>query len=377
MKKVGLIAAIVAALGLGASPAGAKPGDVIVGDSGTGEVLRVKPATGATSVISDDPRLVNPNDSVFGANGALFVADYGAFANTGAVFKIDPRTGQTRVLAKEDPFVQPDGLALAPNGNLFVSDLDATMDDGALFRVRVPGGNVRLTSSGGGLVDAVGVVVPPGGKPVVSGLGSPTLVRVNPRTGDQRTIADAGDGLAGEGGLTRAPRGTLYVVDNSALEAVNPRTGDVDIVATGFATNGYGLAIDFRGRVLGADNNGHEILRANPGNGDVETIADGLDFAEGLEVEPPRCGGKLATIVGTTRPDVLRGSRFDDVIHGLGKGDVIKGLKGNDRACGDKRNDKIKDTKGKNRIDCGPGKRDVAITNQKSRVRNCEKVVRR
>jgi hypothetical protein len=40
-------------------------------------------------------------------------------------------------------------------------------------------------------------------------------------------------------------------------------------------------------------------------------------------------------------------------------------------------NDRIRDAGGKNRIDCGPGKHDIAITNHKSRVRNCERLVRR
>ena len=55
--------------------AGAKPGDIIVGDSGSDEVLRVKPKTGATTLISDDVRFVDPNDTVFGPNGMIYVAD--------------------------------------------------------------------------------------------------------------------------------------------------------------------------------------------------------------------------------------------------------------------------------------------------------------
>ena len=93
---IGLVAAILAV------PAAAKPGDVIVGDADAEQVLRLKP-NGNISLISDDDRLDSPNDSVFGSNGKLYVADYDAFDPAGAVFSINPKTGKTKVLAKEDP----------------------------------------------------------------------------------------------------------------------------------------------------------------------------------------------------------------------------------------------------------------------------------
>jgi RTX calcium-binding nonapeptide repeat (4 copies) len=48
----------------------------------------------------------------------------------------------------------------------------------------------------------------------------------------------------------------------------------------------------------------------------------------------PRCFGKKATIVGTTRADQIKGTARADVIVGLGGSDVIKGLGGGDRICG-------------------------------------------
>ena len=47
-----------------------------------------------------------------------------------------------------------------------------------------------------------------------------------------------------------------------------------------------------------------------------------------------RCAGRLATIVGTNKRDVLRGTRGRDVIAGLGGNDRILGLGGNDIICG-------------------------------------------
>ncbi len=48
----------------------------------------------------------------------------------------------------------------------------------------------------------------------------------------------------------------------------------------------------------------------------------------------PRCDGRPATVVGTTRADVLRATPGDDVIAGLGGDDVIYGYGGDDVICG-------------------------------------------
>lgn len=67
----------------------------------------------------------------------------------------------------------------------------------------------------------------------------------------------------------------------------------------------------------------------------------------------------------------------DIIVGALAGGDSINARRGSDRACGGPGNDRIKATKGRNRVDCGPGKRDVAIVNRRTKVRGCERVVRR
>ncbi len=47
-----------------------------------------------------------------------------------------------------------------------------------------------------------------------------------------------------------------------------------------------------------------------------------------------RCGGRPATMVGTTGKDLLKGTRGKDVIVGLGGRDKIKGRGGKDIICG-------------------------------------------
>lgn len=50
--------------------------------------------------------------------------------------------------------------------------------------------------------------------------------------------------------------------------------------------------------------------------------------------EPPRCQGKVATVVGTSGPDELEGGAGTDVIVGLEGADVLRGLGGEDVLCG-------------------------------------------
>ena len=64
----------------------------------------------------------------------------------------------------------------------------------------------------------------------------------------------------------------------------------------------------------------------------------------------PRCAGKRATIVGTSRKDRLRGTRRADVIVALGGNDIIKGGRGNDRICAGSGNDSIAGESGNDRI---------------------------
>jgi sugar lactone lactonase YvrE len=338
---IGLVAAILAA------PAGAKPGDVIVGDADAEQVLRLKP-NGNISVISDDDRLDSPSDSVFGSNGKLYVVDYDAFDPAAAVFSINPKTGKTKVLAKEDPLIQPDGIALAPNGDLYVTDIEAN----ALFRVELPGGDVELVSDDSDLAGSIGVVAPPDGDPFVE--GADAIVQVDPISGDADPITD-GDYGAGDG-LTRSPDGTLYATDvsGSTLRSIDPVTGVDTLAAPEAFSQSYGLAFDFEGRVLVTDDN--NVWAVDPAEDTNDLLSDDFGYAEGLEVEPPKCEGRTATIVGTEGDDTIDGSPFDDVMVGLGGEDTLAGSGGDDRICGGDGGDDIDGQGGRDRCDGGKGR---------------------
>lgn len=70
---------------------------------------------------------------------------------------------------------------------------------------------------------------------------------------------------------------------------------------------------------------------------------------------PPRCAGRVATIVGTRGADVLRGTKGRDVIAGLAGNDRILGGGGNDLVCGHDGKDDLRGRGGRDRLLGGAG----------------------
>jgi hypothetical protein len=106
-------------------------GDLIVGDgfafNGTAGLIRTDPLTGARSAITENtapaggPSLVAPTGVAFGSNGDIFVADAGAFPDQGGgIIRVDPATGARSTLSENaapaggPAFVDPFGLAIEP-----------------------------------------------------------------------------------------------------------------------------------------------------------------------------------------------------------------------------------------------------------------------
>ena len=72
---------------------------------------------------------------------------------------------------------------------------------------------------------------------------------------------------------------------------------------------------------------------------------------------PRKCGGRRATILGTSRKDTIRGTCGPDVILGLGGNDTIRGLQGNDTICGGPGRDTLIGNEGNDRL-LGEGQND-------------------
>lgn len=72
-------------------------------------------------------------------------------------------------------------------------------------------------------------------------------------------------------------------------------------------------------------------------------------------VDVVRCGGQVATIVGTSGADTLVGTDGADVIAGLGGDDVVRGGDGRDTICGGAGDDKLDGDRWWDRLFGGPG----------------------
>jgi streptogramin lyase len=356
----------------------AKPGDLIVTSYNPGMVTRIDPATRHQSVISDDPKFQDPQGLSFSPSGEIFVADYGA--NT--IFRVNPKTGQTTVRSADPDLQDPQYVDMGPDRKLYVPD-DSV---GSLFRIAPGSSDAVPFSSGGQFVLPYGVEVAHDASILVADDGSKKLIRVNRATGAQHLVADTSSQDPYLAGITEAPNGIIYAsTSDPAILRINPKTGGVSTVASGgFLHSAYDVAIAPNGKLYATNYDftpgDPEVLKINPKTGAQSVVArngDKLHAAAGIEIEPPKCGGKTAMIVGSDKADHLSGSKFADVIAGLGGDDVIKGLRGNDLICAGPGDDVIRDTRGKNKIDCGPG-HDTVITNRRSRVaKNCEDVTRR
>jgi streptogramin lyase len=412
-------ATLVAVLLLSAAgSAWAAPGDVYLGDSSNGKVFRVPAGGGSAQLISSDPDFVSPNSLEFAPDGRLFVLDYGNSPGPGALLVLDPATGQATPFVSGPPFEQPDGMALAPDGSMYVTDVSVP----AIFRVDLKTAAVSTVTSGGMLAGGtLGIAVEPStGRIFVTDGSNDRILAVDPHTGAQSVFStgDPSDSTGGLAGLTRLPGGTLGAVDyyNDKVFRVDGATGLATLIANdpSLGQGSYDMTHDLDGNLIDAGgNNAAAALRFDPQTGSESTVAlnPSGSYIEGVMVEPPRCGGKIATIPGTTKSETINASPFPDVIAGLSGKDVVNGLGGDDLVCagsggdtvnggpgkdtligeggkdtlrGGKGNDTLKGGKGKDRLvggpgrdtlSCGGGKRDVAVADPNDRVRrSCEKV---
>jgi hypothetical protein len=87
---------------------------------------------------------------------------------------------------------------------------------------------------------------------------------------------------------------------------------------------------------------------------------------------PIRCGGSVATIVGTNRGERIRGTKGSDVIATIGGDDRVAGRGGDDRICTGNGSDRIRGGGGRDRIDGGPD-RDRCGPRRGNRLRRCER----
>ena len=154
--------------------------------------------------------------------------------DVGDVIKVDPKTGQQAVVSDDS----------SPGDDHFAGAYDLVLDRfGRLFVVDYKR----------------------------EGPGEGQLIRVNPATGAQ-TVASTGNFFSDPVGLALAPNGKLLVADDDAFDddtgaliEVNPNTGAQRVISSNAISSldlfedPYDVAVNRKGRVLVADQNGRVI----------------------------------------------------------------------------------------------------------------------
>jgi hypothetical protein len=99
---------------------------------------------------------------------------------------------------------------------------------------------------------------------------------------------------------------------------------------------------------------GHPILRTVAVAASAALLLSAI--AGPASAARPKCAGKVATIVGTKKGEVIKGTNKADVIVARGGHDRIYGKGGNDTICGGGGHDRIVGAGGKDLIFGGPGR---------------------
>jgi streptogramin lyase len=382
-----LAAVALVALALPAAAA-AKPGDILIGDydaavnGSEGAVFSLDGATLAVTTLAAAAPFEDPLGIALERNGSIVVADDDALPAApaaGAVLRVNPfSAGSISGVASGGPFRNPKDIAVEPSGKLIVVDPDGGSGPGAgVFRVDPVSGAIATLAEGPPLEGTYGVRVAPSGQIYAANRDAATIHRIDPVTGAVSALA-AGPPLLFPVGVTVAPDGNLIVTDNGVpgVFRVDVRTGAVTPITTGGLLNTpSGVALAPNGQILLADED-VGIIRVDPATG-AQTLLrnNGAPLANpyGIEVVPPKCGGKNATIVGSTRADRITGSAFADVIVALGGKDRVNGGKGKDLICGGGGRDILKGGAGKDRL-LGQGGRDVCAGGKaRDSGRSCER----
>ncbi len=235
-------------------------------------------------------------------------------------------------------------LVIEPDGRIDVAGYGSTADNFILTRLTANGGLGDRTLNGKNTVDvdfggndaAEAIALQSSGKILLAGSADAGLAIARLQPGG---TPDAAFGPGGKRTVS-FPAGDA-VAYGMALQS------DGRIVLAGTAGTGTPTGAIVRLQGDSAASGGGPGGPGGPGG-------------SGGTTKVPKCGGKRATIIGTSHKDKLRGTRRADVIVGLGGNDKISGLGGNDRVCGGSGNDSISGGKGNDRLSGDSGKDKVS-----------------
>ena len=213
--------------------------DPDAGSGGRGLVLRIDPSSGAQTVVCASTAFLDPNGIVADTDGTLLVADPDAFstppqAGPGAVFRVWPDTGAVQVVSSLGLLVYPFGLTFDPQRRIMVADGHLDGSGGVVKVDPLTGAQQRVAS--GPLFDfPVGVATEAAGTLVVSNFAAAAhgdLVRVNPTTGVVTVLASDFHNPAG---VAVEASGSIVTSDyrGGTVVRVDPASGAETTVASG------------------------------------------------------------------------------------------------------------------------------------------------
>jgi streptogramin lyase len=310
----------------------AQPGDILVSNFGSDELLSVDPSSGDRAEISSDEAgsgllLRGPIGVEMAGDGQVLVAS----RNNDALLRVDPQNGDrilfsgcanldcSSVVGTGPDFSNIFMLALESNGDVVVTDRSGPM----LFRVARDSGDRAIFS---GCLDAAcssvagvgpvflntdGIAVESSGSILVGDYNLRSIFRVDPVTGDRTVISgcvdelcssSVGSGVAFESllGIALETDGSILVVAKNSIQwptfraifRVDPITGNRTIVSgcvqfecTSWVGAGamfevpIDIALDENGDILLTDWGLHSVFRVNPVSGDRVLLSGCADAA--------------------------------------------------------------------------------------------------
>jgi uncharacterized delta-60 repeat protein len=279
--------------------------------------------------------------------------------------------GYDMAVARLNPSGSPD-LGFDGIGRRTVDHSGNSIADDVLIQ---PDGKIVLVGGGTGEV-IVTRLTASGARDSSFGTGGTSSIEVGAPASGLAAVAQANGKIVVSGYISSAfnDNQTAFVLRLQPGGALDTTFGDDGVRRINLLRSratGVGLLPDGRIAVAGylADDAFVALLE-----GDPPTLGGGPAPGQpGSPVGPgpgggkskvPRCAGRRATIIGTNKPNRLKGTRRADVIVSLGGSDRVDGGRGNDLICAGEGNDRVKGSigndrlygqKGKDRLDGGKG----------------------
>ncbi len=264
--------------------------------SGSGRIIKVDPSTGAQTIISSGNLLDAPYSVAIDAVGNIIVLDKanslgGGTGVVGQIIKVNPADGSQTVISEDGLFVNPQGIAIDAAGNIIVADFYYG-GTGGIIKVHPTTGVQTVISSGGSINYPNAVTIDGAGNiyvtSSVSGSSYLSVVKVNPSTGAQTVISSGTFDVWNGGIVIDDTTGNIFVSEIywiNGIIKVDPATGAQTILSDGFPFGDpYQLDIDPSGNIIVADSGWWapgSIIKINPAIGATTVISSG-----GLLIDP-------------------------------------------------------------------------------------------